>query len=159
MMKATVIAKPEEQNIVVEREFDAPRDKVFSAMTQKHLVERWWTGPGYECRVERLDAYAGGSWKFVQSDGKGREFSFHGVFHHVTPELTIQTFEFDGLPEPGHVAMEKLQLIDLGNGRTKLVTVSTFMNVADRDGMIQSGMEEGMQRTYAKLDEVLKEME
>jgi uncharacterized protein YndB with AHSA1/START domain len=75
----------------------------------------------------------------------------------LSPELSIQTFEFDGLGEPGHVSLDKSELIDLGDGRTKLVTTSTFMNVADRDGMIQSGMEEGLQQTYQALDKVLEE--
>jgi uncharacterized protein YndB with AHSA1/START domain len=157
MNKATVTAKPGEQNIIIERVFDAPRDKVFTAMTQKNLVEQWWIGPGHDVRVERLDVYAGGSWKFVQINQKGQEFSFHGVFHHVSPECIIQTTEFDGLPEPGHVGLEKMELFDLGNGKTKMVSTGTFMSVADRDGMLQSGMEEGMQQTYAKLDEVLRE--
>ena len=73
--------------------------------------------------------------------------------------MTIQTFEFDGLGERGHVAMEKLELTDAGNGTTKLQVTSTFFSVADRDGMLHSGMEEGMQQTYDRLEEVLKEMD
>src|SRR5258708_39729064 len=158
MNKATVTAKSGEQNIIIERVFDAPRDKVFAAMTQKDKVEQWWIGPGYDVRVERLDVRDGGSWKFVQRNKEGHEFSFHGVFHHVSPECIIQTTEFDGMPEPGHVGIEKMELFDLGDGKTKLVSTGTFMSVADRDGMLQSGMEEGMQQTYARLDEVLQEM-
>ena len=158
MKKATVTAKPGEQNIVIERVFDASRDKVFAALTQKDKVERWWIGPGYDVRVEQLDVREGGSWKFVQINQEGDEFSFHGVFHHVSPACIIQTTEFDGLPEPGHVELEKLELFDLGNGTTKLISTGTFMSAADRDGMLQSGMEEGMQQTYAKLDEVLQQM-
>lgn len=158
MNRATVTATPGGQNIVIERIFNAPRDRVFAAMTQKDKVERWWIGPGYDVRVEQLDARNGGTWKYVQSSKEGHEFSFHGVYHYVSPELIIQTTEFDGLSEAGHVGLEKLELIDLGNGTTKMVSTGTFMSVADRDGMLQSGMEEGMQQTYAKLDEVLQEM-
>lgn len=127
-------------------------------MTRKDLVEKWWIGPGYDVRVEALEAHDGGSWKFVQTDKEGGEFSFHGVYHLISPELIIQTTEFDGLPEPGHVGMERVELHDLGNGKTKMVSTGTFMSVADRDALIQSGMEGGMQNTYNKLDEVLKEM-
>jgi uncharacterized protein YndB with AHSA1/START domain len=158
MNKATLTANPGEQNITMERTFSAPRDKVFTAMTRKDLVEKWWIGPGYDVRVEMLDARDGGSWKFVQVDNEGREFSFHGVFHKVSPACIIQTTEFDGLPEPGHVGLEKVELFDLGNGQTKMVSTGTFMSVADRDGMVQSGMEEGAQQTYDKLDEVLQDM-
>ncbi|MBA2284961.1 MAG: SRPBCC family protein [Ktedonobacteraceae bacterium] len=158
MNKATVTARPGEQNIIIERVFDAPRDKVFAAMTQKDKVEQWWIGPGYDVRVESLDVRAGGSWKFVQSNKEGQEFSFHGVFHYISPECIIQTTEFDGMPEPGHVGLEKMELFDLGNGKTKLVSTGTFMSLADRDGMLQSGMEEGVQQTYARLEEVLQGM-
>ena len=115
-------------------------------MTQKDKIEQWWIGPGYDVYVEHLDVRDGGLWKFVQRNKEGHEFSFHGIFHHVSPECIIQTTEFDGLPESGHVGLEKM------------VSTGTFMSVADRDGMMQSGMEEGMQQTYAKLDEVLQEM-
>ncbi|MCD1259268.1 SRPBCC family protein [Paenibacillus athensensis] len=156
--KAQVKADPAGQNIIVERVFNAPRDKVFAAMTQKDKLERWWTGPGYTNRVEHLDARDGGSWKFVQSGPNGEQFSFHGSFHLVTPEMTIQTFEFDGLGEPGHVSLQKSELFDLGDGRTRLVATSTFMSAADRDGMLHSNMEEGMQMTYEALDQVLASM-
>jgi len=158
MNQAQVTAEPGGQNIIVERVFNAPRDKVFAAMTQKDKLERWWTGPGYTNRVEHLDARDGGSWKFVQSGPNGAEFSFHGSFHLVSPEMTIQTFEFDGLGEPGHVSLQKSELFDLGDGRTKLVATSTFMSAADRDGMLHSNMEEGMQMTYVALDQVLESM-
>jgi uncharacterized protein YndB with AHSA1/START domain len=158
MNRAKVTAEPGKQTIVVERMFDAPRDKVFTAMTQKDKLERWWIGPGYTNRVEHLDIRDGGSWRFVQTSSNGDEFSFHGSFHMVSPEMTIQTFEFDGLGERGHVSLQKTELIDVSDSKTKLIATSTFMSVEDRDGMISSGMEEGMQQTYAMLDEVLKDM-
>ncbi len=158
MKKATVTARPGEQNIIIERLFDAPSDKVFAALTQKDKLEQWWIGPGYSMHVEHLDVRDGGSWKFVQTNKEGHTFSFHGVFHYISPSCIIQTTEFDGLPESGHVGLEKMELFDLGNGTTRMVSTGTFMNVTDRDGMVQSGMEEGMQQTYARLDEVLQEM-
>jgi uncharacterized protein YndB with AHSA1/START domain len=158
MNTAIVTAKPGEQTLLIEREFDAPRDKVFKALTQKDLVEKWWVGPGYEVTIEELDARNGGSWKFVQTNKAGQEFSFHGVYHLVSPELIIQTTEFDGMPEPGHVGMERVELQDISKGRTKLVSIGSFATVEDRDGLIASGMEEGMQNTYNKLDEVLRDM-
>jgi uncharacterized protein YndB with AHSA1/START domain len=159
MSRATVTARPHEQILIIERDFDAPRQKVFKAMTTKKLVEKWWVGPGYDVRVETLDARSGGAWKFIQTDQSGQEFSFHGVYHLVSPELIIQTTEFDGLPEPGHVGMDKLELKDLGNGKTKLISTGSFSSVSDRDALIQSGMEAGMQSTFDKLDEILQTME
>lgn len=159
MNRAKVTVEPGTQNIVVERMFDAPRRKVFAAMTQKDKLERWWTGPGYTNRVTHLDVRDGGSWRFVQSDGRGGEFGFHGSFHMVSPEMTIQTFEFEGLGERGHVSLQKTELIETEEGKTKLIATSTFMSVEDRDGMVSSGMEEGMQQTYDMLDRILKEMD
>jgi uncharacterized protein YndB with AHSA1/START domain len=158
MNRAKITAEPGKQIMTVERIFDAPRDKVFAAMTQKDEVERWWTGPGYTNRIVHFDARDGGSWHFIQTNSNGDEFSFHGSYHMVSPEMTIQTFEFDGLGERGHVSLERMELMDAGNGKTKLLVTSTFLSSEDRDGMIQSGMEEGMQQTYAALDEVLEEM-
>jgi uncharacterized protein YndB with AHSA1/START domain len=157
MNKAIVTAKPGEPTVLIERTFDAPRDKVFAAMTQKDKVAKWWVGPGYETHVEKLEAHDGGSWKFVQKGKDGQEFAFHGSYHKVSPEMTIQTFEFDGLPEPGHVSLEKMTLTEV-DGKTHMRSENTFMSVADRDGMLASGMEEGMQNTYSQLDEVLKTM-
>ncbi|HLZ14609.1 MAG TPA: SRPBCC family protein [Candidatus Saccharimonadales bacterium] len=157
MNKATVTTRPGEPFVVIERDFDAPRDKVFRAFTEKELVKRWWVGPGYEVSVELLDARDGGAWRFVQRDKDGKTFAFHGSFHRVSPELTIQTFEFDGMPEPGHVSLDKMMLTEK-DGKTHMRVESVFMSVADRDGMIASGMEEGMQHTYNTLDDVLKEM-
>jgi uncharacterized protein YndB with AHSA1/START domain len=158
MNRATVTAEPGKQTIIIERMFDAPRYKVFAAMTQKDKLEKWWIGPGYSNRVEHLDVRDGGSWKFVQTNERGDEFSFHGSYHMVSPEMTIQTFEFDGLGEQGHVSLQKMELVETSDGKTRLLATSTFMSVDDRDGMIQSGMETGMQQTYNKLDEILKEM-
>lgn len=157
MNRAKVTAETGTSIILIERMFNASRDKVFAAMTQKDKLERWWTGPGYTNRIVHLDVRDGGSWHFVQTNENGDEFSFHGSYHMVSPEMTIQTFEFDGLGERGHVSMEKLELTDAGNGTTKLQVTSTFLSVADRDGMLHSGMEEGMQQTYDRLEEVLKE--
>jgi uncharacterized protein YndB with AHSA1/START domain len=159
MNKAIVTATPGEPIIHIERIFDAPREKVFQAMTTKELVEKWWVGPGYTIRVEEQDVRDGGKWKYVQTAKDGQEYAFYGVYHEVTaPERVIQTFEFSGLPERGHVSMDKMELHETEDGKTKMTVVSTYFSVADRDGMIQSGMEEGMQSTYTALDKVLAEL-
>ena len=155
MNKATISAAPGEPFCIIERDFDAPLSKVFKAFTTKELIEKWWVGPGYDVKVEQFDAHNGGAWRFVQTSPEGQEFAFRGSFHTVSPELTIQTFEFLGMPEPGHVSLDKMMLTEK-DGRTHLRIESTFMSVADRDGMLQSGMEEGMQHTYGQFDKVLQ---
>ena len=92
-------------------------------------------------------------------DEKGNKFAFHGVYHEVlAPERIIGTFEYEGLPEKGHVSLEITKFEELTGGRTKLTTQDVFMSVADRDGMIQSGMEEGINDSYERLEELLATM-
>lgn len=83
---------------------------------------------------------------------------FHGVDHEVSPERIISNFEFEGLPEPGHVLLDTLKLEELPDNRTKLTDQSVFQSVEDRDGMMQSGMEQGINESYDRLDEVLEKM-
>jgi uncharacterized protein YndB with AHSA1/START domain len=154
MNRAKITVEPNQLSFKVERTFNAPRDKVFLAMTEKDKLERWWVGPGYTTRVEHLDAREGGLWRFIQT-GDGWEHGFHGYFHMVSPEMIIQTFEYDGLDERGHVTLQKIELMDIGDGKTKLISTSVFLSAEDRDGMIHSGMEEGLQYSYSKLDEIL----
>jgi len=106
-----------------------------------------------------MDVRPGGQWRFINRDAEGNEYGFHGVYHEiVAPERIIDTFEFEGLPEKGHVAMETLRLEELPGGRTRLITQSVFQSVADRDGMLQSGMEEGVNDGHERIDELLRKM-
>ncbi len=160
MNKTKMIAEPEKQEIVITREFDAPRELVFKAFTDPKAIPQWW-GPRYlTTTVEKMEVRPGGIWRFVQRDAQGNEFAFHGVYHEVLePSRTIGTFEFEGLPETGHVILETAKFEALPNNRTKLTTQSVFQSVADRDGMIQSGMEEGLNDTYDRFEEMLAKMQ
>jgi uncharacterized protein YndB with AHSA1/START domain len=155
--KITVIAEPGKQECFITREFDAPRELVFQAFTDLELVPQWWGPRRLSTLVDKLDAKAGGQWRFINRDPQGNEYAFHGVYHEVrAPERIIDTFEFEGLPEAGHVCLETLTLEALPGGRTRLTTQSVFQLVADRDGMLQSGMEEGLNDSYERLAELLK---
>ena len=157
--KATVTAKPGESTIHIERMFDASPEKFFRVVTSKELIPKWWTGPGYDVRAEEMDVREGGRWKFVQTMPDGTEFDFFGTYHEIAPgERVVQTFEFSGLPERGHVILEKMELEAVEDGKTKLKITQAFFSVEDRDGMLQSGMEAGMQNTYNMLDKVLAEV-
>lgn len=154
MTKAT-ITKPTDREIRIERIFNAPRDRVWKAMTDPKLVAQWW-GRGNKLDVEKLEVVRGGHWRFVEHSDHG-DHGFEGRFAEVTPpERIVQTFEWDGMP--GHVALETCTLEDLGDGRTRVVTISLFLNVQDRDGMMDSGMEGGLNESYAALDRVLAAM-
>jgi uncharacterized protein YndB with AHSA1/START domain len=157
--KTTVIAEPGKQEIVITREFDAPRELVFKAVTDPKLVPQWW-GPRYlSTEVDKMDVRPGGQWRFINRDAQGNEYAFHGVYHEVlAPERVIDTFEFEGLPETGHVTLETMTLEELPGGRTRLTAQSVFQSVADRDATLQSGMESGVKDTNDRLEELLKNL-
>ena len=154
-----IIAEPGKQEILITREFDAPRELVFKAFTDPQLVTQWW-GPRYlSTEVDKMDVRPGGQWRFINRDAQGNEYAFHGVYHEVlAPQRVIDTFEFEGLPETGHVTLETVRLEELPGGRTRLITQSVFQSVADRDGMLQSGMQEGANDTYDRLAELLTKL-
>jgi len=154
--KTTITAEPGKQELFVTREFDAPRELVFKAHTDANLFTQWMGPRDYSMNLEKFQARSGGEWRYISADKEGNAYGFHGVFHDVTPsERIIQTFEFEGLPESGHVILETLKLEALPNNRTRIVGQSVFQSVADRDGMIQSGMEWGVNEGYTRLDELL----
>ena len=151
MAKATITTSGD-RGVRIERIFNAPRERVWQAMTDPKLVAQWW-GRGNKLVIERLEVKRGGHWRFVEHAPSGVH-GFEGRFSEVTPpERVVQTFEWDGMP--GHVALETATLEDLGDGRTRLVNTSLFMTAEDRDGMLQSGMESGLNESYAALDRVL----
>ncbi len=157
--KTNIIAEPGKQEVTIIREFDAPRELVFKACTDPKLIVQWWGPRRLSTIIDKMDATSGGQWRFIQRDAEGNEYSFHGVYHEiVAPERIIDTFEFEGLPEKGHVAMETLRLEELPGGRTRLTTQSVFQSVADRDGMLQSGAEEGINEGHDRIDELLRKM-
>jgi len=110
--------------------------------------------------LETFEPGNGGSWRYIQKDADGNEYAFHGVNHEVlSPERIIGTFEFEGLPEKGHVILETARFEELSGNRTKLTSQSVFQSVVDRDGMLQSGMGEGVNDSYNRLDELLEKMQ
>ena len=156
--KTEIKAEPGQQELFIIREFDAPRELLFRAYTEAELYEKWVGPKEMNMRVEKMDAVDGGSFRFVHERG-GHEYTFFGVYHDVTkPERIIGTFEFDGLPERGHVIMGTTKFEELPNGRSRLVHQSVFQSVQDRDGMIASGMERGVNDGYEKLDALLDQM-
>lgn len=150
--KRATITTPSEREIHIERIFDAPRERVWKAMTDPALIAQWW-GRGNKLVIERYEPERGGHWRFVEHSEHGQH-GFEGRFREITPiDRVVQTFEWDGMP--GHVVVETMVLEDLGDGRTKIVNVSLFHTKDERDGMLQSGMEQGLNQSYAALDGVL----
>jgi uncharacterized protein YndB with AHSA1/START domain len=140
----------------ITREFDYPRELVLRAWTDPDLVRQWLGPRKYEMVIERWEARAGGSYRYVHRDEAGYEFGFRGVFHSADPENMVQTFEFEGMP--GHVSLDKLELQDLEGGRTRAHIHSVFQSIEDRDGMVQAGMGDGVNEGFERLDELLAKM-
>jgi uncharacterized protein YndB with AHSA1/START domain len=153
--KTTVIAEPGKQEVFIAREFDAPRALVFKAHIDPNMYIQWLGPRGYEMTLETFEPVSGGRYRYIHKDKDGNEFGFHGVFHEMSEGLMIQTFEFEGLPENGHVTLDTMRLEELPGNRTRVTIQSLFQSVADRDGMVQSGMEHGVTEGYERLDEFL----
>ena len=153
--KTIVTAEPGKQELFITREFDAPRELVFKAHTDPELYVQWVGPRDLKMEIQKFDPRDGGSYQFTH-ERDGHTYTFFGVNHEVlAPERIIGTFEFDGLPERGHVIMGKTSFEELPGRRTRLVHQSVFFSVEDRDGMVQSGMERGVSEGYEKLDELL----
>ena len=158
--QTTITADPGKQEFFITREVDAPRELVFKAYTDPDLYVQWLGPRNLIMTLETFEPRSGGRWRYLHKDENGNEYGFHGVFHDVTaPERMIQTFEYEGLPETGHVVLETLKLEALPGGRTRISTQSVFQSVEDRDGMIQSGMEHGVHEGFERLDEVLEKLQ
>ncbi len=153
--KTVVTAETGKQELFITREFDAPRELVFKAHTDPDLYVQWVGPNDLKMTIEKFEMHDGGSYKYTH-ERDGHKYSFHGVTHEVlTPERIIGTFEFDGLPEKGHVILGTTKFEELPGGRSRIVHQSVFQSVADRDGMVQSGMERGVTEGYEKLDALL----
>jgi uncharacterized protein YndB with AHSA1/START domain len=146
-------ADPQVPLVRIVREFDAPKEMVFRAHTDPELVVRWLGPRNLTMTIDTWDCRTGGSYRYVH-ERDGEQFGFRGTFHEVRPnELIVQTFTFEGFPDG--VALEKLTLEDLGDGRTRLVATSLVDSFEGRDAFVASGMETGVVEGYERLDEVL----
>jgi uncharacterized protein YndB with AHSA1/START domain len=153
-VQATVTT-PTERSIHIERIFNAPRDRVWRAFTEPDLIAQWW-GRGNKVVVERMEVERGGHWRYVEHGPEG-EHGFEGRYREVTPQdRIVLTFEWDGMP--GHVAVETITFEALGD-RTRIVNTTLFHTSGERDGMLSSGMETGMNESFAALDRLLEKMD
>jgi uncharacterized protein YndB with AHSA1/START domain len=154
--RTKILAEPGKEEVIITREFDAPRNLVFKAYTDPNLIPQWWGPRRFTTVIDKMDVKQGGLWRFVQRSTAGNEYAFHGVIHEITsPERIVSTFEFEGMP--GHISLDTVTLEESG-GKTKFTTRSVFQTVEDRDGMIKSGMEEGVFETMDRLAELLEKL-
>lgn len=153
MSKTQFIAEPGRHDMTVIRVYDAPRELVYKAWTDPEAIPQWW-GPAYlTTTVDKMEVRKGGLWRFVQRDAQGNEYAFNGVYHEaLAPERLILTWEWEGLP--GHVLLQTVTFEAQPDGGTKITDSAVFQSVADRDGMLQGGAEEGAVM-YDRFAEVL----
>jgi len=151
---AATLTLPSDQEIVMERVLNAPRELVFKAHTDPNLIAKWWGPRRYTTTVDKLELKVGGVWRFVQHGADGSEYAFNGVYREIVPpERLSYTFEFEGMP--GHIMTETLTFEDLGS-KTRLTVTGSFKSTVDRDGMLNSGMEEGANESYERLAELFE---
>jgi uncharacterized protein YndB with AHSA1/START domain len=156
MTKTQIIAEPGVPQIVISREFNAPRELLFRAHIDPELLVQWLGPRRLTMTIDRLDARDGGTWRYTHRDAHGNEYAFHGVYHGTpSPDGIVQTFEFEGMP--GHVSLETITFEEHG-GKTLLHQNAIFQSVEDRDGMMQSDMETGVNDSMERLDELFAKL-
>jgi len=154
--KTNISAKPGSPEVIITREFNAPRDQVFKAFIDPTMYSQWLGPRELTMRIETFEPKTGGRYRYISRDKDGHEFAFHGVYHEISsPERIIDTWEYEGLPEKGHVILETAKFESLPGDRTRIISQSMYQSVEDRDGMLKSDMERGVIESYDRLDELL----
>ncbi|RSM68256.1 polyketide cyclase [Actinoplanes sp. ATCC 53533] len=149
-MNTISVSTPSPTELVMSRTFDAPRALVFAAHTEAEHLRHWW-GRGNPLEVA-IDFRVGGTWRFVET-ADGKQHAFRGEFREIAaPETFTWTFEYE--PMAGHIAVEKFVFTE-EDGRTTVTGTTQFDTQQERDGMLQSGMEQGANQSYAALDAYL----
>jgi uncharacterized protein YndB with AHSA1/START domain len=153
MATTQITAAPGVPQIVITREFDAPRELLFRAYTDPELLVQWLGPRDLTMTIDHMDLRDGGTWRFTHRDAGGTEYGFRGVFHG-TPSVDgiVRTVEFEGMP--GHVSLETATFEER-EGKTVVRSNAVYQSVEDRDGMVESGMESGVNDGYDRLDELL----
>jgi uncharacterized protein YndB with AHSA1/START domain len=148
------VTLPTDEEILITREFDAPRHLVYKAWTTPELVMRWWSGQRGEMKIADIDLRVGGTWRYVMVAHGGYEVAFHGEYREIVPEERIVTTEvYEGMPEVGEPAVDTVTFTEAG-GRTTLELLMTVSSKEMRDMILETGMEVGMQEQLDVLEQL-----
>jgi uncharacterized protein YndB with AHSA1/START domain len=151
-----VVTLPTDTQILITREFDAPKHLVYKAWTTPELIKRWWSGDRGEVTSAEVDLRVGGRWRYVMTANGGFEVAFHGEYLEIVPnDRIVLTEVFEGFPEAG--AVDTLTLTEK-DGRTTLAILVQHETKEHRDAHINSGMEDGMQEAMAALEHVAQSL-
>jgi uncharacterized protein YndB with AHSA1/START domain len=146
------VSLPTDDQILITREFNAPRHLVWKAWTTPELVKRWWHANRGEVTVAEIDLRVGGTWRYVSLTPDGVEVAFHGEYLEIVPdERLVSTEVYEGYPDAQ--AIDTLTLTE-ANGRTTLTVLVQHSSKEHRDAHIESGMEPGMQDALDLLEQV-----
>jgi uncharacterized protein YndB with AHSA1/START domain len=152
------VTLPTDEQILITREFDAPRQLVYEAWTTPELVRRWWSGQRGEMKVVDIDLRVGGTWRYVMTTSQGFDIAFHGEFREIVPAERIVTTEaFEGVPEQGEPPLNIVTFTET-DGRTTLELLVVAPDRQVRDAIVGSGMETGMQEQMDVLEELVRSM-
>ena len=150
------VTLPADDQILITREFDAPRHLVFTAYTTPELVRRWWAGKRGEVTSCEIDLRVGGGWRYVMTANGGYEVAFHGEYREIVPdERIVSTEVFEGAPESEVVNVVTFAETD---GRTTLELLTQCPDQETRDAIMGSGMEGGMQEGMDLLEQIAIEL-
>ena len=145
------VTLPTDEQILITREFDAPRHLVYEAFTTPELVKRWWSGNRGEVTIAEIDLRVGGVWRYVMVTDGGFEVAFHGEYREIVPnERIVSTEVYEGMPEGEAVDTVTFTEVD---GRTTLTILVQHTSKEHRDAHIDSGMEAGMQDAMDLLEQ------
>jgi uncharacterized protein YndB with AHSA1/START domain len=148
------VTLPTDEQILITREFDAPKHLVYKAWTTPELVKRWWHANRGEVKLAEIDFQVGGTWRYVSVTDDGFEVAFHGEYREIVPnERIVSTEVYEGVPDPGEGTLNTLTL-DEADGRTTLTILVQAPSKDVRDAIIDSGMEAGMQDALDLLEQV-----
>jgi uncharacterized protein YndB with AHSA1/START domain len=149
---SAVVTLPTDTQILITREFDAPKELVFKAYTTPELIKRWWSGDRGEVTSVEVDLRVGGMWRYVMVANAGFEVAFHGEYREIIPnERIVSTEVFEAVPEGE--ALDTITFVE-HEGRTTLTVLTEHKSQEERDGHLNSGMEGGMQEAMDHLEEV-----
>jgi uncharacterized protein YndB with AHSA1/START domain len=146
------VTLPADTQILITREFDAPRHLVWKAYTTPDLIARWWGGEHGKVTSVEVDLRVGGTWRYVLAANEGFEVAFHGEYREISePERLVNTEIYEGAPEGVGLVTTTLTESD---GRTTLTQLCEYGSRDVRDAVIDSGMESGMQESMDALEQV-----
>jgi uncharacterized protein YndB with AHSA1/START domain len=149
---AAKVTLPADDQLLITREFDAPKHLVYKAYTTPDLVRRWWSGERGAVTSCEIDLRVGGMWRYVMIANEGFEVAFHGEYREIVPNERIVTTEvFEGMPDAE--AVDHVTFTEK-DGRTTLTMLVQHRNQEERDAHLNSGMEAGMQEAMDRLEQV-----